>query len=262
MIVDHPVVHARAFHPRPSDRSPDLVVDVGEAVLGCHVIAPYADAGYVLYFHGNGERAADYVEHWPDLFASMGVNVCFAEYRGYGQSTGSPNLTTMRGDGERIVRALGVDPSRIVVFGRSLGSLFAVELVHRLPTLAGLIVESGIANLGEQWPLTDELAAAGVSPDDWQRASLEAFDQQFKLSRYPGPGLILHAENDRLVPFSHGERLYDWLRGPLRRLAIFPNGNHNTILVANYPDYLREVRAFLRRVGVQGEAGVHGEPPT
>src|SRR5580700_3521630 len=123
MILDHPKISRRIFFPRPSDAEPSLRVDVGNVSLGCYLRRPYSGAGLLLHFHGNGELASDYDRAYAKFFLEMGVNVCFAEYRGYGRSTGSPSLVAMLGDGERIVQTLGIEPERLVVLGRSLGSL-------------------------------------------------------------------------------------------------------------------------------------------
>jgi len=52
----------------------------------------------------------------------------------------------MLGDGEAAINAAGIKPERAIALGRSIGSLYAIELAHRQPTLAGLIIESGIAD--------------------------------------------------------------------------------------------------------------------
>jgi pimeloyl-ACP methyl ester carboxylesterase len=248
MLLDHPLISSRIFHPRPGGHDPTLAVDVGDAVLGCYLQTPHPDAGLILHFHGNGELAAEYDSlGYGKFFTDMGVNVCFAEYRGYGRSTGEPRLAAMRADGEAILRATGFPPERAVAFGRSTGSLYAVELASRAPTLAGVILDSGIADIDEQWGLTSRLPldTAAVA------AELTAeFDQRRKLAGYPGPALVLHAANDHLVPVSHAERLHAWASGPGKRLAVYPDGNHNSILMANLAAYTRDVAAFLNRAGV------------
>lgn len=250
MILDDPIISKRVFFPRGTDAEPTLVVDVGGVTLGCHIHQRHEGAGYVLYFHGNGELAADYSTNFADMFLDMGVNVCFAEYRGYGRSTGSPALAAMRGDGEHIVRAMGVEPEKIVAFGRSLGSLYAVELASRLPSLAGLVLESGISNVGDHWTLPEQLAEMGRSSEELVAAFAQEFDNEKKLAGYRGPLLVLHAKGDRLVESAHGERLHEWAGGDDKRLVVFPQGDHNTIFFANFVEYVREVKEFVQRAGI------------
>ena len=251
MILDHPALAGRVFFPRPTDVEPDLWVDVPGAKLGCHIDAPHPGAGWVLYFHGNGEIALDHAEHGTgELFTSAGANACFVEYRGYGRSTGAPGLSAMRGDGEAVMRALGTTSDKVVAFGRSLGSLYAVELAGRFPELGGLIVESGIAELPDQWPMTRELVAAGLSAADYRREAAEQFDARAKLANYRGPVLILHTADDDLVPATHGQRLHEWAAGADKRLKLFPRGGHNSIMGVNFAEYQREVADLIGRSGI------------
>ncbi|MFO0815731.1 MAG: DUF1653 domain-containing protein [Gemmatales bacterium] len=242
-------LNRHAFHPRRSSVYPTLPVRSGGHVLGCHVLRNHPGAGWVVYFHGNGELAAECVDCCGDLFASAGINVCFVEYRGYGQSEGEPELVAMLQDGVNVVKALGVPAQRVVAFGRSLGSIYAIELAHRLPGLGGLVLESGIASITDIWPVPDDLEE-GVSRGDVEAALVTHFDHQAKLSSYRGPLLILHAAGDSLVPSSHADRLHQWGGGTHKRLAILPRGNHNTILQANVATYVAEFERFVQSTGL------------
>jgi len=258
-LLDHPVIGQRAFHPRSTAVKPTLVVDVGEDQLGCHVRRAHEDAGWVVYFHGNGELAAECEQYYGALFTAVGYNVCFVEYRGYGASSGQPGLSAMLGDGEQVLATLGVPETQVVAFGRSLGSLYAIELARRFPRLGGLILESGIADLNELWPLADKAEEIGCTPADISEAIASAFDHRAKLGGYTGPLLVLHAAGDRLVVPSHGERLHAWGGGSNKRLVIFPRGTHNTILSANVVEYAAEVRGFLKKLGGVGSNGRTGD---
>ena len=248
-LLDLPVISRRVFYPRRTAVPPDLVVEGENYRLGCYVRRTQPDARWVIYFHGNGELAAESVEDCASLFTGAGVNVCFAEYRGYGTSDGKPALVEMLGDGEQVVNALGVPPERVVAFGRSLGSVYAIELARRLPRLGGLVLESGIASLTDLWPLVSEARSLGCAASFVETAITRYFDHRAKLGAYSGPLLVMHAEGDRLVPRSHADRLYAWGGGADKRLVVFPNGDHNTILWANAIAYVAELRAFLGRIG-------------
>ena len=67
----------------------------------------------------------------PALVAA-GVNVALGEYRGSGGSSGESALASMLDDALAITDALGVEPSRLVVYGRSVGSIYALHVAaHR-----------------------------------------------------------------------------------------------------------------------------------
>lgn len=238
------------FHPSLSPPpGPSLPVEFGAGKLGCYLAHADPHAGWVVQFHGNGELASETLKYRAGLFTAAGANVCFAEYRGYGWSDGEPQLASMRADGEKVVAALGVPPERVVAFGRSLGSLYAIELAHRLPALAGLVLESGIADPCEVWSFAPEAAEIGCTVEDIRAAMLSHFDHRAKLGGYAGRVLVLHATQDRLVPVSHAERLHAWACGAAKRLVAFPNGDHNSIFPANAAEYTAELHRFLRDAG-------------
>ena len=248
-LLDDPAVVRRVFHPRSTSIPPTLLVEADGYQLGCHIRHAHPDAGWVVYFHGNGELAADSDRYFGHLFEEASVNVCFAEYRGYGASSGEPSLAGMLGDGELVAAALGVPAGRMAAFGRSLGSLYAIDLAQRLPELAGLVIESGIAVVGELWQFDQEaeVAAATVT------AMTACFDHRAKLGGYLGPLLVLHAAEDHLIDKSHAERLHAWGGGVDKRLVIFPRGNHNTILPVNLTQYVAELRNFFQRIGLTAD---------
>ena len=206
-ILDDPIVSERVFYPRKSHQPPSFPVESDGLSLGCHVRIVDPGSRYVVYFHGNGELAAECVEYVSSIFTDANVNVCFVEYRGYGASEGDPALVAMLDDGERVVAALGVPPERVVAFGRSLGSIYAIELASRLPRLGGLILESGIADLAEQWAFAPQAARLGCDLSALTEAVAAHLDHRAKLAGYTGPTLVLHAGGDSLVKPSHGRRL-------------------------------------------------------
>ncbi len=250
-ILDHPTLSQRYFFPR-RDAPPSIFwIDCKEARLACAYVAPHRDSLTLVHFHGNGEVVADSI---PDLAAdltALGVNMLFAEYRGYGASSGEPGMARILDDVPEIVKALPVPPNRLVAFGRSLGSLYAVELVHRFPETAGLIVESGIADPLERILLQvrpEELNATAKELADEVRAR---FDPQPKLNAYSGPVLVLHAENDSMVNSGHAVRNAGYAKHATLRLLS--EGDHNSIFDENREEYLAALAEFLK--GIENQPG-------
>jgi hypothetical protein len=199
----------------------------------------------MVHFHGNGEAVADYVPDMAEVFAALGLNSLFVEYREYGGSTGQARLVAMLGDGEATIKAAGLAPDKVIAFGRSIGSLYAIELVHRQPAIAGLILESGIADPSERFLTYADLTAAGVTESDVIAEVERHFDHKKKLSQYKNPLLILHTENDGLIDISQADRNYQWAGSAQKRLVRFPFGNHNTIFGTNAREYSAAVREFV-----------------
>jgi len=197
-----------------------------------------------VHFHGNGESVADYVPAMANQFLSLGLNVLFAEYRGYGESTGNAELATMLDDGESVLEQSGIKPEKAIVFGRSIGSLYAIELAYRLPTLAGLIIESGIADPYERFMRYADFNSLGYSPEEVKADSLRLFNHEEKLGAYRNPLLILHTEFDQIINITHAERNLAWSASSEKRLVRFHYGDHNSIFPLNKSKYLESLKQF------------------
>ncbi len=242
-ILDHPLLSQRYFFPRPGRVPSPLLVDAGDATLACSFHEPHPGALTAVHFHGNGEIAADYLGGFPERFASLGMNLLLAEYRGYGSSTGEPLLGKMLDDVPAIVRAARVPPGRIVLFGRSVGSIFALEAVARFPEAAGLVIESGVASPLERLLMRVDPREVGATPEAFARAFEERLDHERKIGAFRGPTLLLHCANDGLVDAGNAERLATWAGGPVE-LRLFERGDHNTILAENEEEYFEAVAAL------------------
>ena len=125
------------------------------------------EAPAILYFHGNGEIAADYDGIAP-LYTRLGITLLVMDYRGYGRSDGTPTAGNLLADAVATFDAVGhifekndLTPARLYVMGRSLGSAAAIEVaLHAGEQLAGLIVESGFS---DTFALLARKAPAGSS---------------------------------------------------------------------------------------------------
>jgi pimeloyl-ACP methyl ester carboxylesterase len=245
-ILDHPTLSQRYFFPR-RDAPPSIFwIDCNEARLACAYVAPHRDALTLVHFHGNGEVVADSI---PDLAADLtvlGFNVLFAEYRGYGASTGEPGMACILEDVPQIVNALSIPPNRLVAFGRSVGSLYAVELAHRFPETAGLIIESGIADPLERILLRVRPEELNVTVKQLADEVRSRLNPQPKLNAYSGPVLVIHAENDSMVNSSHAVRNAGYAKRATLRLL--PEGDHNSIFDENREEYLATLTAFLNGI--------------
>jgi uncharacterized protein len=252
-LLDHPVLASRLFFPRHAELDQPFFVTAADGVsrLACFRATPHPGAPTLLHFHGNGEVVADYVPDMAEELARLGVNVLFAEYRGYGGSTGSPALGGMLDDAAAVLAASGESIDHIVLFGRSIGSLFAIELAARYPNVLGLILESGIADPLERTLFRVSPEELGTTLAELEAAIAERLDHRAKLGRYAGPLLVLHAANDRLVLPSHAERNVAWggAAAGEKELVLFSRGDHNSIFLSNHDGYLASLRRFLGRLG-------------
>jgi hypothetical protein len=94
--LDHPLISERYFFPRREAVADPFPIEVAGATLACRRYLVDPQAKTLVHFHGNGEVAADYERGFPELFTRLGCNLLLAEFRGYGGSTGRPQLGRMR----------------------------------------------------------------------------------------------------------------------------------------------------------------------
>ncbi len=208
-LLDHSIISDRYFYPRRAAFADPYWVEAADGShLGCYYRHVDTAAKTVIYFHGNGEVVADYLPDFPEWFVGAGYNCLMAEYRGYGMSTGRPALAGMLDDVERLIDHLEIPDRQVVLFGRSIGSLYALHGVSQRPTLAGLILESGISDLSERFFMRVQPEELGVSREDLIGELQTHFDYANKLSGFKGHTLILHTQHDELVPVDHAERLH------------------------------------------------------
>ncbi len=240
-ILDHPVVTERYFFPRRVPIRDPFVVKAGVDFLHGFRLAPHRDAPTLLSFHGHGQVVADWID-WAHQIADRGLNVVLAEYRGYGGSTGTPGLAAMLDDALAFADQIEVPPSDLVVYGRSIGSLYALHVAAHRP-VRGLVLESGIAELRDRLLIRLEPAELGVTDEAFDAALDEHFDHRKKLAAYRGPVLILHAEGDHLVAPDHARTFAAWA-GDRGQLHIFDQGDHNSIHLYNGEAILDRVVAL------------------
>jgi pimeloyl-ACP methyl ester carboxylesterase len=247
-VLDHRIVSSRYFYPRREAFSSPYWLKGGDGSrLACYYQEVRAEATTVVYFHGNGEVVADYLPEFPEWFTGAGYNILLAEYRGYGMSDGTPALAGMLDDVESLIESLKIPDRRIVLFGRSIGSLYALHGVYRRPQVGGLIIESGAADLTDPSIQRVTPGELGVSQSAFVAELKRYFDFKEKLRAFQGQTLILHARHDELLPVRHAQLLFEAAPEP-KELQVFERGGHNDISSVNQPDYMRLVENFLARI--------------
>jgi len=243
-LLNHPLISERYFFPRDGYFPEPFWIDCGDARLACsyHELDPAAKT--LVHFHGNGEIVDDWQGGFVQMVKKMGCNCLLAELRGYGQSTGMPQLGKMLEDVIPTIDSLERPAEKLIFFGRSVGSIFAIEAASRYPEAAGLVLESGVADVLERLLLRVDPYELGVSAAELKAVVDRHLNHQQKLAGYKGPLLVLHTQNDGLVDVSHGQRLYDW-GGGRKQLKIFSQGNHNDILFSNVREYFELLGQFI-----------------
>ena len=240
-LLDHPLLSERFFFPKPDPVHTPWIVEGGAGPLLGFRNAPHGGPT-LLHFHGNGEFVADWAGRFTDRLVAKGLDVFLGEYRGYGGSAGQPCFASMLDDALATADATGVPPERLVLYGRSIGSIFALHVAAERP-VAGLIIESGI---GEVLPLLlrrVQAADLGVEPEELERAVAGSLNHRAKMEATRCPVLVMHAQRDGVLKPQEARLLADWA-GARGELLLFEQGNHNTIHFRNWDEILRRVIEF------------------
>jgi hypothetical protein len=210
----------------------------GVRLTGWYLPAPGA-AVTVLFCHGNGGNIG-YLLETAKLYTRLGHNLFLFDYRGYGESEGSPDEEGLYRDAEAawqyLVRSRGVPPASMVVHGRSLGGAVAAWLARRHVPDA-LILESSFTSLGDV-----AASAYPLLPVRWMLR--HEFPTREHLREVRSPVLVVHSPEDEIVPFAHGEALYAAATGPREFLRL--RGGHNDGVLVSAAAYEEGLRAFIR----------------
>mgnify|MGYP002338701595 CR=1 FL=1 len=192
----------------------------------------------LLFFHGNAGNISGRLES-VQQFHQLGLNVLIVDYRGYGQSTGSPSEQGLYRDAaacwEYLTEDRGIAPADIVVFGRSMGGGPATWLAVR-ERAGALILESVFTNV-------PDVGAHHYSFLPVRALATNQFDNEARVPEIETPTLHIHSRGDRVVPFELGRRVYEAAAEPKQFLEI--EGGHNDGFLVSADAYLRTIDQFL-----------------
>jgi len=207
-----------------------------------------APIGAAIVCHGN----AGSIENRIPLALALrrtGLAVLLFDYRGYGNSKGSPSEEGTYLDAEaaweHVVNARDIPPSRVVLFGESLGGGVAVELASRRE-VAALILESAFPSVPELGARVYRFLPVGL-------LARIHYDSGAKIGALSCPVLVMHSPADEIVPIDLGRALYEAASEP--RQFVETTGGHND------GGFLRSVQAqaaletFVRGALASGTPG-------
>lgn len=173
----------------------------------------------ILYFHGN----AGHIGHRMYLirqFLSEGFGVFLLEYRGYAGNKGQPSEKGFYEDGRAAISFLfrqHIESRRIVLYGESIGTGVAVQVASKFPVCALVL----------QAPFTS-LAALSRYHYPWIMVPLQdKFDSLSRIHKIKVPLLVLHGEQDTIVPYTQGQALFHSANEPKRWIGFSQKGHND-----------------------------------
>jgi fermentation-respiration switch protein FrsA (DUF1100 family) len=199
-----------------------------------------ATSAVVLWCHGNAGNIINRLENLRELYR-LGLSVFLFDYRGYGRSHGSPSEEGLYRDAlgayDYLTRTRLIRPERIVLFGRSLGAAVAAEVASQ-KLAAGLILESA-------FPSIEAVARFhyGGLPVHWLLgAEFRLIDRLPQLSL---PKLIVHGDQDEIIPLELGRQVFEAAKPP-KSFYVIKGADHNTTYYVGGEAYFLRFAEFVQ----------------
>lgn len=232
----------------------DVYLDTpdGETLHGWWLPAESEPKGTVYYLHGNAQNISSHIMNIAWL-PERRYNVFIIDYRGYGRSTGAPDIEGTLHDAEAGLRWLVDQPDvqgqPLFLLGQSLGGALGTALSSEWvkrgeqPPLDGVILDGTFSGfraiarekLGEFWLTWPFQIPLSLTITD----EYEGHERIADIS--PVPVMVIHSERDGIIPFHHGERLFEAAEEPKEFLRT-DTGHGSTFVI---PGYQAAVLGFM-----------------
>ncbi|HNY10478.1 MAG TPA: alpha/beta hydrolase, partial [Candidatus Wallbacteria bacterium] len=239
---------AKRIIARPSDIGFKYERSVAEtadgAKLNCWYITCSQTSEISMFVaHGNAENISAAMYQSAYSGNKLGVNIFLYDYRGYGESTGSPSIGNFYSDAEtaynHFLNIAGVKKHKIIIYGRSLGGAAAVYLASKF----------------DCYRLITESTFSSVRSHVWYNKVLWAFypftpnylPSVEKAVSVKAPWLIIHGADDAEISVENAYILFDSKGLSTRRKYIVPGAGHNDLFMTAGPDaYCARIAEFLK----------------
>ena len=173
------------------------------------------------------------------MLASVGFDVLLFDYRGYGRSSGRPGeegtYRDARAARDAVLRQQGVEESRVIYLGESLGGAVALSLALESPP-QGIVLQSTFTSVRD--------VARAHYPFLPRAAVPDAYPSLRRIAGLAAPLLVLHGEDDETVPLAHGRALFEAAK-VAKEMRTFPGRGHSDIVALAGEDYADAVVSWV-----------------
>lgn len=220
--------------------------------------AEAADGAALIYVHGYGANRGALLDQAAALH-SAGYGLLLLDLRNHGDS-GSATTTWGPAEAADVVAAYNylrtrseVNPTRIGLVGKSMGGAVAAMAAQQLPDVALLVLQSSYVSLEEN--MVNIVPGIARVPDvlapyvfrRMEAATTESLTAVRVAEIVAGldvPLLVLHGDQDRLVPLVQGQAIFAAANGP-KQLHIIPGAGHLDTFTSDPETFTAQVEAFL-----------------
>ena len=199
----------------------------------------------LVWFHGNSGNISTRLDSIGDVRKNLGYNIFIFDYRGYGLSSGDTSEEGTYSDSDAVMSYLlsskDLEPSQTVLWGHSLGCAIATKVATKYP-IRTLILQSGFTSIpamsSHKYPF---LPGIGLLTRILFKTK---YDILSKLGSVQVPILVIHGDQDSVVPHFMGETIFSHARSPKRFYSVKGAG-HNDIHVTGGSDYYKVLYDFI-----------------
>ena len=192
-----------------------------------------------LYLHGNGGNISSFISI-IEIIHRTGLSVLVVDYRGYGQSEGTPSEEGTYEDARTAWRYLEKrGMQQIVIIGHSLGTPIAASLTRTVDP-AGLVLLAPLTSIADM--------AARSFP--WQPMSLLVrikYPTNEFVAAYTGSLLVMHSMDDTVVPYEMGQHLFSISPSKDKQFVTTTAGHHEAFHTAR-SDFIQPFNGFIQRL--------------
>lgn len=230
-------------------------------------VSPQRDVA-VLITHGRGGSRV-FAQSWALVFLRAGISAMTLDFRGYGESDGRISTVAWREQDDVLTAAEWLKEEagfkRVVAFGLSMGGAACILAAARDKRLIdGVISDCAFARMDEAMKHTARLvgmpqlmatlAQMGVR---WRFGLRpETVSPEDAIARLaPRPVLIIHGDDDPLIPESDAQRLFKRAGQP-KSLWIAPDIGHGRAIWDAAEEYRERVVKFIEELN-RVESDVH-----
>lgn len=194
----------------------------------------------ILFCHGNAGNISHRLDNIRP-FLERNLQVFLFDYRGYGKSSGSPSEEGIYQDGraayDYLVHHEHIPPDNVVLFGRSLGAAVAIDVALRRD-IRSIIIESAFTSM-------KDMAGTLFLFNLFSSVLPANYNNLDKINHIKVPKLIIHGEEDNLVPFRMGMDLFEKANDPKSFFPIKGAGHNDTYMMGGDP-YFQAIVKFVR----------------
>ncbi len=256
----HPARNAPERLPQAAYREVEFPTSDGLTLRGWYI--PSQNGALVIFVHGLGGNRTELLDE-ADLVADSGYGALLFDLRNHGLSDGT--VTTLGlfevNDVAAAIQHIRSQPKgdavKLALFGHSMGGATVLLAAAQMPEIRAVIAESAYASVSDNisygvrgltglppFPFAPLIIFFGQREAGVDIETVRPVDVIGQIS--PRAVMIIHGEQDGLIPVENGRRLYETAREP-KELYILQNAGHFPFLQVEPLEYPRRILDFLAR---------------